>query len=413
MLHSRWLHTLDRFADSTALFEGGRRWTFADLARELALCRVATSPVTASGTASEIVLAVLQGWRDRQPIVPLEKGSALPPLPSAIPEKAAHLKLTPGIAGNPRAVLFSAAQIGADADRIAAAMDLTPEVPNLAAISLTHSYGFSSIVLPLLLHGVPVHAVDVPFPKVIADAFALHDSVVLQAVPSMWRAWHRSGVLDSAKIARAVSAGAPLSLELERAVFAQSGLKLHNFYGASECGGISYDASLVPRDCASLLGTTLPGVEVTVHPSGRLMVESDSVAMGYDTTRDGEILGQRRFLTQDFGRVTGGHVHLDGSGAESINVAGRKIGPAKIEAALLASGVVERARVYGIPSPDPERVEEIVAMVRLKSGTLEQLRQQMTETLAGWELPRHWEVPPDDARWSLSRAELKASPRPR
>jgi long-chain acyl-CoA synthetase len=407
VLFSRWLQTLDRSSARLALIEGTERVTFADLQKRLANFPEAKQPVIARGSAIEIAVSVLQGWRDGQPVLPLEKGAVIPGLPASFPESTAHLKLTPGIEGTPRAVFFSAEQIAADADRLVAAMGLCHEVPNLAAVSVTHSYGFSSIILPLLLHGVPVHAVEVPFPKVMADAMAEHNGVVLPGVPSMWKAWHRSGILRDAKISLAVSAGAPLSLELERAVFDDCGLKLHNFYGASECGGISYDASDTPRESATDLGTPLPGVTVRVCESGRFLVESSSVALGYEATRDGEILHEGEFLTQDFGRIENGRLILESSGAESINVAGRKIGPAKIEAAITASGLVERARVFGVPSHDPERVEEITAMVELKSGTLEQLRHRMTETLAGWEMPRHWETAADESLWTLSRADLK------
>lgn len=407
MLFSRWLQTLDLSCDRIALIEGTERVTFSELHTRLANLPEAKEPVIARGTVIEIVVSVLQGWRDGQPVLPLEKGAAIPELPASFPEGTAHLKLTPGIAGKPRAVFFSAEQIVADADRLVAAMGLRHEVPNLAAVSVTHSYGFSSIILPLLLHGVPVHAVEVPFPKVMADAMAEHDGVVLPGVPSMWKAWHRSGILRDAKIALAISAGAPLSLELERAVFADCGLKLHNFYGASECGGISYDATDTPRENAADLGTPLPGISVRVCESGRFLIESTSVALGYEASREGELLCDGEFLTQDFGRIEGGRLMLESSGAESINVAGRKIGPAKIEAALLASGLVERARAFGVPSHDPERVEEITAMVELKSGTLEQLRQRMTEVLAGWEMPRHWETAANESLWTLSRADLK------
>lgn len=407
MLFSRWLQTLDQSSDRIALIDGAERVTFSDLHEHLADLSKANAPVIARGSAVEIVTSVLQGWRDGQPVLPLEKGAATPELPASFPEGTAHLKLTPGIEGKPRAVFFSAEQIAADADRLVTAMGLRHELPNLAAVSLTHSYGFSSIILPLLLYGVPIHAVEVPFPKVMADAIAEHDGVVLPGVPSMWKAWYRSGILRHAKIALAVSAGAPLSLELEQAVFADCGLKLHNFYGASECGGISFDASEIPRESAADLGTPLPGVSVKLSESGRLLVESSSVALGYESAREGEILGNGRFLTQDFGRIESGRLMLESSGAESINVAGRKIGPAKIEAALMASGLVMRARAFGVPSHDPERVEEITAMVELKSGTLEQVRQRMTETLAGWEMPRHWEIASDDSVWTMSRADLK------
>ena len=407
MLLPRWLETCERFRDRTAVIEGHDVWTFGDLADRLDALPEARQPVIASGGAAEVATAVLRGWRDGQAVLPLEKGAARPALPADLPDETAHLKLTPGSCGSPRAVFFTAAQISADADRLVAAMGLRHETPNLAAISVTHSYGFSSIILPLLLHGVPVHAVEVPFPKVMADAMAAHDAVVLPAVPSMWRAWHRSGILRADKIALAVSAGAPLSLELEREIFECCRLKLHNFYGASECGGISYDASESPRTDPAELGAALDGVSVIVDPSGRFRVESSSVAIGYEAPRADEILGSREFLTQDFGRIEGGRLILESSGAESINVAGRKIGPARIEAALMATGLITKARVFGVPSHDPERVEEIAAMVRLQSGTLEQLRTRMTETLAGWEMPRHWITDATGDRWTLSRAALK------
>jgi acyl-coenzyme A synthetase/AMP-(fatty) acid ligase len=407
MLFPRWQETLSRFRHAPALFEGGRSLSFGALAERLAARPAAEATLIARGSVAEIAVTVLQGWRDDRPVLPLEAGAAIPELPARLPAGTVHLKLTPGIEGRPRAVFFTAGQIAADADRIVAAMDLRPGIPNLAAISVTHSYGFSSILLPMLLHGVPVHAVEVPFPKVMADALDAHDAVVLPAVPSMWRAWHRAGFLRREKIALAVSAGAPLSLELELAVFESRGIKLHNFYGASECGGISFDASARPRTLANDLGTPLDGVAVTLDGAGRFQIASNSVALGYEAAREGEFLGGGRFLTPDHGRIDGGRLLLESSGAESINVAGRKIGPAKIEAALMATGLLEKARVFGVPSQDPERVEEIAALVSLKSAMLDELRQAASRVLAGWEMPRHWITGADESTWSLSRAELK------
>lgn len=407
MLFSRWQETLGRYRERVAVIDGTDVWTFAELADQLEMAPRAKSPVLARGGVAEIAVAVLRGWRDGQPVLPMEKEAPDPELPVIFPEGTAHLKLTPGIAGKPRAVFFSEEQIAADADRLADAMGLRHELPNLAAASVTHSYGFSSIVLPLLLHGVPVHAVEVPFPRVVADALAAHEGMTVPAVPSMWKAWHRSGILKGAKIAMAISAGAPLSLELETAVHESCGLKLHNFYGTSECGGISFDGSSRPRSSAADLGTPLDGVAVTVHESGRLLVTSSSVALGCQETREGELLGGGKFLTQDYGRPENGRLVLESSGAESINVAGRKIGPAKIEAALMGTGRVARVKIFGVPSHDPERVEEITALVELKGGSLDELRHMLSSRLAGWELPRHWVADAEEALWSLGRAELK------
>lgn len=407
MLLPRWQQTLRDHRDQAAILDERGTLRFRDLAEALAALPRADAPVLAHGDALAIVLATLRGWRDGQPVLPLEKpDTTLPPL-DGLPADVAHLKLTPGNDGRPRSVRFRAAQIAADADRIVAAMDLRPEVPNLATISLSHSYGYSSIILPLLLHGIPIRTVAVPFPAVVAAAWKDHPRVVVPAVPSMWRAWHRSGILDSAPIALALSAGAPLPLALERSIWNDHRLKLHNFYGASECGGISFDTTTEPRHTEGELGTPLPGVRVTPDPDGRLVVASDAVALGYDEPRSDERLGDGVFRTPDHGHLDGGRVILDGREAGHINVAGRKLGPGRVEQALLATGRVSRVRVFGLESRDPDRVEEVAALV--PPGTdLADLRRAAAGQLAGWELPRHWFESAAAQDWALPRRELRA-----
>jgi long-chain acyl-CoA synthetase len=392
MLYPRWLETSRRLAARIAVIdETGRSWTFAALAERVEAEPPTHSPVIARTGSVEFFVAILRAWRDGQAVIPVERDAPEPLLHSPPPPGTKLVKHTPGAAGIPRGIFFDDARLIADGDRIAAAMGLTSGCPNLGVVSLAHSYGFSNVVLPLILHGVPVHLLPAPFPRMVVEACAAHESVVIAAVPSMWRAWHRAGILPGLPVALAVSAGAPLALELEREVFANAGLKLHNFYGASECGGISFDATDRPREFADDAGTPLPGVKIAVDPSGRLLVASDAVASGYDITREGDSLGNGRYLTHDLGQIDGqGRVRPHGTTGGAINVAGRKVSPAKVEAALLATGLVKRVRVSGQPSSDPERVEEIVAKVELHEGaSLDQLKQ--AASLANWELPRHWE----------------------
>jgi acyl-coenzyme A synthetase/AMP-(fatty) acid ligase len=244
----------------------------------------------------------------------------------------------------------------------------------------------------MLLHGVPVHLVPVPFPRVVEEAFQQHPTMVVPAVPSMWRAWHRSGILKNAPIRLALSAGAPLALALEQEVFAAAGLKIHNFYGASECGGIAYDATETPRESADLLGSPLPGVRVESGRDGRLSVASDAVATCYDEPRPDDLLGGGVYLTRDLGFIDEtGSLRLTGTTGGAINVAGRKISPAKVEAAILSTGLVRRVKVFGIPSSDPERFEEIAAEVELRPEvTLDELKSATSGKLQSWEMPRHW-----------------------
>ena len=419
MLLPRWHNTLARHGDAIAIHDGGKGVRFAELDAALGRLPTARAPVIATGAPREILLATLRGWRDRQPVVPVERADAALPDLGLITDApnthraggVAHIKPTPGNDGRPRGVWFTAGQIAADADRIAAAMGLDPRIPNLATVSLTHSYGYSSIILPLLLHGIPLQVVEVPFPAALEAAWRPHQQVVVPAVPSMWRAWFRSGILAQAPIALAVSAGAPLALDLEAAVWESHRLKIHNFYGASECGGISFDASTLPRSSAADLGSPLPGVEVTLSEDGRFLVRSDSVAVAYDQPRPGEVLGASTFLTADHGRLEAGRLMMDTRGGDHINVAGRKLGPGRIEAALKATGLVDRIRVFGIPSHDPERVEEVAALVPQGTDSLS-LRRAAAAALAPWEIPRHWFESRAEAEFLASRQELSSRHRP-
>jgi long-chain acyl-CoA synthetase len=396
MLYPRWLETSKCFAKQPALFDGGSGevWTFSELAARAAAAPRAEGPVFARSGSAEFFVSILRAWRDGQAVIPVERAGSEPVLHAAPPEGTLLVKHTPGAAGIPRGIFFDAAQIAADADRIVAAMRLTAQRPNLGVISLSHSYGFSNVVLPLLLHGVPVHLLPVPFPRAMVEVFQQHSSLVLPAVPSMWRAWHRAGILKDAPIHLALSAGAPLVLELEHAIFEHSGLKVRNFYGASECGGISYDSTDLPRDSAEDAGQPLPGVDISTSMEGRLLVTSGSVALGYDECRHHDPLENGGYLTHDLGHLdASGKVRLLGTIGGAINVAGRKISPTKVEAALMATGLLEGVQVKGIPSHDLERVQEISARVRLSAHvTLDQLKLAATTYLVNWELPRHWEI---------------------
>jgi long-chain acyl-CoA synthetase len=407
MLYLRWLETSCRFADRHAIFDGDGVTTFAELAVAVESAPASDRFVIARSGDTRFFIDILRAWRDGVAVIPVERDAPEPVLQSPPPEDTRLIKYTPGASGIPRAIFLNDAQVIADADRIVCAMGLSPDIPNLSVVSLAHSYGFCNVVLPLLLHGVPVRLLPLPFPRVMENAFRQHEAVVLPAVPSMWRAWQRAGILTNPPLRLAISAGAPLALDLEERVFSETGIKIHNFYGASECGGIAYDATHTPRDSASIVGTPLPGVIVDVTRDGRLRVTSDAVAMGYDAPRGDDLLGGGVYLTRDLGfRDAEGFIHLTETTGGAINVAGRKISPAKVEAAIMATGKVSRVKVLGIPSTDPERFEEIAALVELADGVSPAvLKSTLTEHLPLWEIPRHWRFGAQG--WSADAGDLR------
>jgi long-chain acyl-CoA synthetase len=410
-LYERWLETCAPHRQDWAVREPatGREWTFGALAEALAwMPREAEGRMLVAGADEGVamfVLKTLQAWRDGAVLMPVEKAGAVVD-ERPVPEGVAHVKVTSGSTGEPRRVYFGEAPLIADWEQIQRTMRLRREAPNLGVISVAHSYGFSNLVLPLLLGGMPLLALRDPLPGTMRRAFECGGRVTLPAVPAMWRAWHQAGVLEGAEIACGITAGAPMPLELEAAIFERWGLKVHNFYGLSECGGIAFDATDEPRASAEQAGQPMSGVTLRVGEDGCLEVRGAAVATRYDRASDR--LGGGVFRTSDLARLEGGWVYLEGRMTDTIHVAGRKVSPQVIEAALLRHPGVRHCVVFGIASTDAARVEEIVACVNTEAGvTQDALQAGVGRDLPGWQVPRRWwrtEQLVPDARGKLPRA---------
>ncbi len=411
MLYERWCEIATDRRNEPAVRDTGaeRCWTFAEL--QAAAERLPEEDewmVHPRGTGVEFVLAVLAGWRRGKVVCPLEAGQVAPPV-SRPPPGCVHLKLTSATTGAPRMVAFTEAQLAADAENIVATMGLRPDWPNLGCISMAHSYGFSNLVLPLLLHGIPLHLVPSPLPETVRRAAAGETALTLAAVPALWRAWHEADAIPPG-VRLGISAGAPLPLELEQEVFKGSGLKIHNFLGATECGGIAYDDSESPRKEAACIGWPMVNVTLSADESGCLTVQGANVGETYWPEPAVE-LGGGRFQTSDLVDLRRGQVYWLGRASDLINVAGRKVSPATIEQALLRHPAVRECVVFGVPGTEAERGEIIVACAATDSRTtIADLRDFALGQLATWQAPREWwlvDSLPVNARGKISRVEWR------
>lgn len=363
------------------------------------------------------ILQTLRAWRDDAVLCPLEREGARLPDITGLPAEIVHLKMTSGSTGEPRCVMFRAEQLEADAVHIRATMKLNIAWPNLAVISIAHSYGFSNVVLPLLLQGHPLISVPDALPGSLrrgisagADGHSAPNGFTLPAVPAMWRAWWQSGLLEQAPIECAISAGAPLPLEVERGIFHECGLKIHNFYGSSECGGIAYDRTELPRQDAACAGSAMEGVTLETNADGCLIVRGPNAGAGY-WPRPDAALEEGRFITSDLVELREGMVLMRGRMSDAINIAGRKLNPADVEHAALACPGVTHCVVFGIPSADATRCEEAVACVNAIPSVQEQhLIKVLSERLAPWQMPRRFwfcsELQPN-VRGKFSRSEWR------
>ena len=395
MLYAAWRRTVERYADQVALVEmpARRRRTFAELDAALIDFTPGSGPIThVDQTGAEFVLRVLAAWKAGCVTCPVEAGHPVPSL-TAPPPDVAHLKITSGTTGRPRAIAFTAGQLAADGRNIRTTMGLRREWPNVAAVSLAHSYGFSNLILPLVLDGIPLILAESALPASIAAVLDDFNAVTLPGVPVLWQAWQRAGVLDQ-RVKLAISAGAPLPVELEQRIHSTSGLKVHNFYGASECGGIAFDRSESPREDAALIGGAMDGVGLTVE-DGCLVVTGDAVGRGYWPDPDPALSGGR-FLTTDLAAITSGEVRLHGRASDVINRGGRKIEPHAVENVIRSHPAVEACLVFGVPAEDASRGERVVAAVVLANATAAgELARFVADRLPAWQCPQDWWMVPE------------------
>lgn len=413
MLEDRWRQTIQRRGPALALRDlgSGQTLSFSQLAAAAdAKPSLACPVVYPSGRDAGFVLEVLRAWKSGRILCPMEPGQPPPALPAPPPETV-HLKLTSGVSGAPKCIRFTEAQLAADADAIVATMGLNEDSPNLGVISLAHSYGYSNLILPLLLHGIPLVLMPSALPAAFAEAVRQLDDtpVTVAAVPALWAAWQEADALPR-HVHRAISAGAPLPLSLEERVFERHGLKIHNFLGASECGGIAYDASTTPRTTASDAGIPLPGVRLAVGTDGCLEVRGPAVAVGYWPEPDPR-LGEGVYRSQDLATLgPNGSLHLLGRAGDLINVAGRKVPPETVEQALLRHPAVRSALVLGVPASDWHG-DHIAAVVELRCpATQVELREHLARMLPDWQLPRLWHFVDElraSTRGKLSRSEWR------
>lgn len=306
---------------------------------------------------------------------------------------AAVLKLTSGSTGEPRATSTEERHLLADVSHITEAMDIGPRTRQLGVIPLSHSYGFSNLLLPLLWRGTPLLLRPQFVPTQVAGDILTARLETFAGVPFMFDHLARHQALPHLGPLRLlVSAGARLAFDTVTAFHAATGLKVRSFYGSSETGGICFDDSdaLDPRvPVGRAVGSTqveLVDDEDAPEGSGRVRVSGPNVIDRYAGDQASAFSGT--FLTGDYAQVADdGLFVLTGRVPTFVNVAGRKVQPQEVEAALRALPGVSDAVAMGVD--DVVRGQALGAcLVSEGAWDARSVRAALATRLAPHKLPR-------------------------
>ena len=181
------------------------------------------------------------------------------------------LKITSGTTGAPRAVRFRESQLLADCRNICETMGIRPEDLNFGVIPFSHSYGFSNLITPLLFQGTGLICSTDRMPRAVYHHLRNSGATVFPGTPALFQALGSlSGAAEPLPLRLCISAGAPLAPEISREFHRRFGLKIHSFYGSSECGGIAYDRDDEAAKPYGFAGTPLAGVEVVKIDANRI-----------------------------------------------------------------------------------------------------------------------------------------------
>jgi len=322
------------------------------------------------------------------------------------------LKLTSGTTAAPRAIGFRSKQLLADCDQICDTMGITEVDLNFGLIPISHSYGFSNLLTPLLARGVPVVLSRDRTPRAVLADLARAEATVFPGMPVLYQAFcEMENTPALPKLRLCISAGAPLPIVVARKFQEKFERSIHSFYGASECGGICYDRD-GSNEIEGFVGQAMKDVHLDLvdetTSASQVRVRSAAVGDGYFPEAEETKLGRGVFIPDDLLKKMANGFRIVGRVSDVINVAGKKVNPAEVEAHLLRFGGVRQAVVFGRESA--LRNEEVAACVVADADLREaDLLEFCRSQLSGWQAPKQIfivDVIPVNERGKISRRDL-------
>jgi len=283
---------------------------------------------------------------------------------------------------------------------------------NFGVIPISHSYGFSNLLTPLIRRGISMVLSEDRVPRAVLNDLYRSGATVFPGMPVFYQAFCEiDGVVRPTSLRLCISAGAPLAAHTAKEFQAKYKLPIHSFYGSSECGGICYDRQ-GNTFAEGYVGEPLANVDIEVldpdAQSTQIRVRSAAMGDGYYPDPELSKLGHGAFVPDDLLARHENGFRIVGRISDLINVAGKKVNPAEVEAALALLPGVQQAVVFGRKSA--MRNEEVVACVVADAGTSESRLLQLSRTrLSSWQVPKRIfivEEMPVNERGKVSRRDL-------
>ncbi|MEV0408886.1 fatty acid--CoA ligase family protein [Actinoallomurus sp. NPDC050550] len=307
------------------------------------------------------------------PVESHEEFRAVPGPETAVPSgrEPEVLQLTSGSTGRPRIARQTLPNVTVGGLLYRQLFEVGAGDAVLVAVPPAHSYGLAG-VYAALLSGATLVTLSRFTPGAVVEAVRggathmLGTPLLYQLLAPVFAA--RGPGL---RLRTALSAGGPMPASTAEDIAAALGFPVRLIYGTTEAGLIACVPQEVERWPAGSAGSAAPGVTLRLDgdgDTGRLSVRTPMMFRGYWGEDPPAPAGDGFYDTGDLAQVDpDGHVFVLGRKDGLVNVGGRKVGLARVEAALGEHPGVREAFVYAVDRADGE--QEMHAAVVLAPGT--------------------------------------------
>ncbi len=293
-------------------------------------------------------------------------------LPYCVSSKSlATLVYTSGTTGQPKGVMLSHGNIGADAWANIQVIEAVASDCFITISPLFHVFGQTNVLITALAVGARVALVKKFSPRRVLEVIQRHQVTFMAAVPTMYHMMltHlKEHTYDLSSIRVCHSGAAAMPTDLIRQIETVFGAPVQEGYGLSEASSIVCSNPLKGVKKPGTVGPPLPGVSIRVVNEalndvptgevGELLVKGEIVMQGYyqrpELTQAAlvELKDASCWLrTKDLACLDeDGYVAIVDRKDDLINIGGVKVYPREIEDVLFSHPAIQSAVVIGEPS---------------------------------------------------------------
>src|SRR4030095_15134954 len=127
-------------------------------------------------------------------------------------------------------IRFHSHQLLADSNQICDTKGITDADLNFGVIPVSHSYGFSNLLTPLIARGVPMVLSGDRTPRAVLDDLARTNATVFPGMPLFYQAFCEMETIPALpKLRLCLSAGAPLPATVSERFAEKFSLRINSF----------------------------------------------------------------------------------------------------------------------------------------------------------------------------------------